>query len=109
MATYARHRRRNGLSCRRPAERPWAAKGAKGSGTKPRRRSLRVTQRGRLPRPSGQREPRGALGQLTVAERDQDRESVQPRPVQLAERRRELAVVGLRDGRLQDGRRTPPW
>jgi len=57
----------------------------------------------------GQGEPSRALGQLAVTERDQHREAMQPRPVQLTEGGGELGVVVLRAGRLQDGRRTPPW
>ena len=76
---------------------------------KPRGRPLGVPQDGGPPGPRGQREAGGALGRLRVAERYEDREPMQPRPVELAERGRKQGVVVLRRRRLQDGRRTPPW
>jgi hypothetical protein len=81
----------------------------KGSGATPGSGSLWVAEGRRLPGTGGQGEPGRALRQLAVAERDQDRKAVQPRPVQIAERCRELGIVVLRSRRLQDGRRTPPW
>ena len=69
---------------------------AEGSGTKPGGRPFGVSQRGGLPGSRRQRETGEALCQLLVAERDQDGEAVQPRPMKVAESRRQCGIVVLR-------------
>lgn len=69
---------------------------AESSGTEPCGRSFRVSQRGGLPGTRRQRETGDALCQLLVAERDQDGEAVQSRPVKVAESRRQCGIVVLR-------------
>jgi len=66
------------------------------AGAKPRSGPFRVSQRSCLPGSRRQRETGSALGQLLVAERDQDGEAVQSRPMQVAESRRQRGIVVLR-------------
>jgi hypothetical protein len=68
-----------------------------------------VAERGCLPGARGERESRSSLGGGLVPERDEHREAVEPRPVQVTEGGRQRGVVVLRRHRLIRGRRTPPW
>jgi hypothetical protein len=67
-----------------------------------------MSERSGLRGPCREREAGGALGDLRVAERDQQGEAVQPRSMQVAEGGCQRGVVVLRGRGLQDGRGTPP-
>ncbi len=71
---------------------------------KPCRRSLGVTERGRLLGPRGECEPGSPLGGSLVSERHEHREAVEPFPVQLTEGGRQRGVVILRRRRLMRDR-----
>ena len=82
---------------------------SEGPRSKPGSGTLGVTKLGGLPSTRGEREAGDQLGGLSIAERDQDGKTVQPRPVQLAEGGRQHGVVVRRCRRLKGGRLVPPW
>ena len=89
-------RRTPRLDRRGSPRRSWLMKPSQRAGAKPRRGPFRVSQRSCLPGSCRQRETGSALGQLLVTERDQDGKAVQPRPMKVAEDRRQRGIVVLR-------------